>query len=84
MEHHRGRVQREGCIGDDAGIVPALALGIIHHKHVVGKFLAEAQLGLVLGLLLGRSGTSDLDIQHDIFPSFLISHSRFCAARART
>ena len=84
VEHHRGRVQREGCIGDDAGIVPALALGIIHHKHVVGKFLAEAQLGLVLRLLLGRSGTSDLDIQHDIFPSFLISHSRFCAARART
>ena len=84
VEHHRGRVQREGCIGDDAGIVPALALGIIHHKHVVGKFLTEAQLGLVLGLLLGRSGTSDLDIQHDIFPSFLISHSRFCAARART
>lgn len=77
VEHHRGRVQREGCIRDDAGIVPALALGIIHHKHVVGKFLAEAQLGLVLGLLLGRSGTSDLNIQHDIFPSFLISHSRF-------
>ena len=70
VEHHGSGVQLKGAVGDDAGIVPALALGIIHHKHVVGKFLAEAQLGLVLRLLLGRSGTSDLDIQHDLFSLF--------------
>ncbi len=54
VEHHRGRVQLEGSVGDDAGIVPALALGVIHDEHVVGKFLAEAQLRLVLGFSLGE------------------------------
>ncbi len=82
VEHNGGGVQRKGCVGDDACVMPAFALRIIHHKHVVGKFFAEAQLGLVLRLLLRTGGAGDLDIQHDIFPSFLISHSQFWALHA--
>ena len=76
VEHHGSGVQFKGAIGDDAGIVPALALRIIHHEHMVGELFAKAQLALVLRLLLRRSGAGDLDIQHDNFPSFLISHSQ--------
>ena len=53
VEHHAGRVQGEGLIGDDAGIVPALTLGVVHQEHVVGEDLAKAQLGLVRGLGFG-------------------------------
>jgi len=72
VEHDGSRVQLKGAVGDDAGIVPALALGVVHHEHMVGELLAKAQVVLVR-LLLGRSGTGDLDIQHDKFPSFLIT-----------
>ena len=72
VEHDGSRIQLKGAVGDDAGIVPALALGVVHHKHMVGELLAKAQVVLVR-LLLGRSGTGDLDIQHDKFPSFLIT-----------
>ena len=73
VEHDGSRVQLKGAIGDDAGVMPALALRIIHHEHMVGELFAKAQLALVLRLLLGRSGAGDLDIQHDKFPSFLIT-----------
>ena len=76
VEHDGSRVQRERRVGDDAGVMPAFALRIIHHEHMVGELFAKAQLALVLRLLLGRSGAGDLDIQHDNFPSFLISHSQ--------
>ena len=64
MEHHAGGIQLEGCIGDDACIVPALTLGVVHQEHMVGGDLAEAHLGGIDGLLLGGGGSGDLDIQH--------------------
>ena len=81
VEHDRSGVQREGCVGDDAGVMPALALGIVHNEHMVGELLAKTQLRLVLRLFLRAGSTSDLDVQHDKFPSFLISHSAARAAR---
>ena len=80
VEHHGGGIQLEGCVGDDACIVPALTLGVIHNEHMVRKLLAKAQLRLVLRLFLRAGSTSDLDVQHDKFPSFLISHSAAQAA----
>ena len=35
VEHHRGGIHREGRVGDDAGVVPALSVGIVHQEHVV-------------------------------------------------
>ncbi|MPM71257.1 hypothetical protein SDC9_118220 [bioreactor metagenome] len=64
MEHHGGRVKGDGSIRDDAGIVPALASGIVHDKHVVGKGLTKTQLGLVRGLCLWGSGLRNFDVQH--------------------
>ena len=72
VEHHGSGVQFKGAVGDDAGIVPALALGVIHDEHMVGELFAEAELRLIGGLCLGRSRAGDLDIQHSEFPSFLL------------
>ena len=81
VEHHGSGVQFKGAVGDDAGIVPALALGVVHNEHMVGELLAKTQLRLVLRLFLRAGSTSDLDVQHDKFPSFLISRSAARAAR---
>ena len=64
VEHHGGGIQGDGGIGDDPGIMPALALVIVHDEHVIGENFAEPQLALVGGLGLGRRGLGDLDIQH--------------------
>ena len=64
VENHAGRIQGEGLIGDDAGVMPALVRRIVHDEHVVGENLAEAQLALVRGLGLGAGGLGDLNIQH--------------------
>ena len=72
VEHHGSGVQFKGAVGNDAGIVPALALGVIHDEHMVGELFAEAELRLIGGLCLGRSRAGDLDIQHSEFPSFLL------------
>ena len=58
VEHDGSRVQLKGAIGDDAGVMPALARGIVHQEHVVAELLAEAELRLVLRLFLrmGRFG----------------------------
>ena len=51
VEHHGGGIQGDGAVGDDAPVVPALAGGIVHDEHVVGKGLAEHQRARVgLGL----------------------------------
>ena len=63
MEDLGGWVDLEGGIGDDAGVMPALTLVIVHHKHVVGHILAEDQLGGVR-LLLPLLGAGDLDLLH--------------------
>ena len=64
VEHHGGGVQGQGAVGNDPGIVPALALVIVHDEHMVGKNFAEAQLALVGGFGFGGGGFGDLDIQH--------------------
>ena len=54
--HGRG-VKSYRSIGHDSRIVPALALVIVHNKHMVGKYFAEAELCLVCGLRF-RSGSA--------------------------
>ena len=63
VEHHGGGVQREGGVGYDPGVVPALTLVIVEQEHVVGKNLAEAQ-GVGVGLGRGMLGALDLDLLH--------------------
>lgn len=58
-----GRVHRDGAVGDDARVVPALSVVVVHQEHVVGKDMAEAEVVLV-GLLLRMIGQRDLDLHH--------------------
>ena len=51
MEYGRCRMQAEICKRYNSRIMPALVGGILHHKHMVGKMLTEAELCHV-GLLL--------------------------------
>ena len=64
MEDHAGRIQGEGLIGDNAGVMPALVRVVVHYEHVVGKDLTKAQLALVGGLGLRGGRLCDFDIQH--------------------
>ena len=64
VQDHAGGIHLEGLIGDDAGIVPALALGVVHQEHMIREVLAKAQLALVGGFGLGGCGSGDLNIQH--------------------
>ena len=43
VEHQCGGIQYQRLIGDNAGVMPALALVIIHDEHMVRKDMAEAQ-----------------------------------------
>ena len=63
VEHLGSGVDLQGAVGNDAGIVPALALVIIHQEHMVGHIFSEHQLGGV-GLLLQSSRTGDFDVFH--------------------
>ena len=56
MQAHSGGRKGDIAVGNDAGIMPALAGIIVHHKHMVGKDMAESQLGLVLRLSLRGLG----------------------------
>ena len=64
VEHHGGGVQLDLLIGHDAGVMPALALGVIHDEHVVGEDVAKAQLRAGGRLRLRGSGSFNADIQH--------------------
>ena len=64
MQHGSCGHQGDGAMGHDTGIKPAFALFPVHQEHVVGGDLAEAHLGGVNGLLLGGSGSGNLNIQH--------------------
>ena len=64
MVDHSGRGETDVVEGFHTGIVPALALGVVHDEHVIRKDLAEAQLLTLGGLFLGFGGLYDLDIQH--------------------
>ena len=72
MEHHGGGVHFKAAVGNDAGVKPTLALGVVHNEHMIGELFTEAQLGFVLRLLLGMSGFRNLDVQHTIKPLFLL------------
>ena len=67
VEHGAGGIQREGTVGDDAGIVPALALGIVHQEHIVRGDLGKLQFGLISGFFLVGSDFFDSDIQHIVY-----------------
>ena len=45
MQHAGGRRQRQGAIGHDPGIMPAVLGVIFHNEHMVRKHRAKAQLG---------------------------------------
>jgi len=64
VKHHGGGIQGDGLIRYDAGIVPALALVIVHDEHMIGEHLAKPQLALIGRLCLGGGGFGDLDLQH--------------------
>ena len=64
VEHLGRRIDLEGSIGDDAGVVPALAGVIVHDEHMIGHALAEHQSG-GLGLLLQSLSAGDLDLLHN-------------------
>ena len=61
VEHQRGGAQVQVLEGDNAGILPTVVHGPIHHKHVVAVNTAELYLADV-GLGLERSGLSKADI----------------------
>lgn len=67
VQHLGGGVNLQGAIGDDAGIVPALALVIVHDEHMVGHVLAKDQSGGVR-LFLQFGGAGDFDLFHGEFP----------------
>ena len=63
VQRHDGGLQGDGAVGDDAGVMPALAVGIIHEEHMVREKAAERDP--VHGrFLLGGRGTGDLDIHY--------------------
>ena len=59
MQHHAGRIHTEVLIGHDAGVEPAAAGFIVHHEHMVGENAAEAELALILGLVLEYGSGGD-------------------------
>ena len=42
MQAHRGGIKLDWTIGNDARIVPALALVIVHQEHMIGIVISEA------------------------------------------
>ena len=67
VEGHRAGVHGDGAVGDDAGVMPADALGVVHQEHVVGHIFAKPQR-LLIGLFLGVGGFGDFDIHGGIPP----------------
>ena len=61
VEDGGGGAQGDGAVGNDAGVMPADALVVVHQQHVVGEDGAEAQLRALGGLFLGMGGFGDLD-----------------------
>lgn len=64
VQAHGGRIESQGAVGDDPGIVPTLAFVVIHQKHMVGEDGAEAQGIGRGGLRLGRFGRFHADFLH--------------------
>ena len=70
-------VDLQRTVGDDAGIVPALTLVIVHDEHMIGHVLAEYQSGS-FGLFLQSGGTGDLDLLHSECLLIIDSYSKYC------
>ena len=60
VEHFGGGVDLQGAVGDDTGVMPALASIVVHNEHMVGHGFAENQGGGVR-LLLQGGGTGDFN-----------------------
>ena len=58
------RIQFNGAIRYDSGIMPSLSLGIVHNKHVIGSNGAKSQFCLILRLLFRCSRAHNLDFTH--------------------
>ena len=61
MQHAARRIQGERAVWHNARVVPATALVVLHHKHVVGEDGAEGKR-LVRRGLLGSGGLGDGDL----------------------
>ena len=72
VQHVRAGHELDGSIGHDTGIMPALALVVIHEEHVVGENLAEAEL-VGRGLCFGGGGSCYFNFFHFIDPSLRVS-----------
>ena len=69
VEHLGGGVDLQRCVGDDAGVLPALACVIVCNEHMVGKALAEDQSGGIRFFLQGRcAGDFDFHSRSLLFP----------------
>ena len=66
VEHHGAGLQLQGAVGDDAGVVPAHALGVVHEEHMVGEIGPEGD-AVHRGLLLRGGGPGDGDV-HGVLP----------------
>ena len=69
MEHHRSRRKLKIAKRNDSCIVPTLAFGVIHNKHVVGKVIAETE-SLTPRFFLRSRSSIYTDIKH-FYISFL-------------
>ena len=71
MQHASSRIHGERRVGDDARVVPALPLVVLHHEHVVGEDRSERQRLIGRGLF-GRGGAGDGDLGHFFARAFWV------------
>lgn len=72
VQAHRRGIKSYRSIGHDSRVVPAFALVIVHNKHMVGKYLAEAEFCLVCGLCFRSGSTLDSYLLHNSI-SFILN-----------
>ncbi len=76
-----GGVHLPRAVGNDAGVMPALACGIVHQEHMVAELFAKAELGLVLRFFFRMGCFGDFDVQHDVHsPLSIQAHRRTAGA----
>ena len=63
VEHHAGRIHGQILIRNDTGVMPALSLMVVHHKHMIGEIFSEAQM-IPIGLCFSLAYQLIFDIQH--------------------
>lgn len=72
VQNLTGGVQRKVAVGHDAGVVPALAVGIVDHEHMVGEDVAKAQLALIGRLVFQIPGQIHLYVHNRFFLHILL------------